>query len=382
VKRIALLGSTGSIGVSTLALVREFPDHFKVSGMAAGQNLTLLAKQIKEFSPAYVAIQHEKDVPRLRRLIGNNKVEILFGEAGAAAVASAPEVNIVLAAIVGGAGLMPCLQGLLAGKEIALANKEALVMAGEIFVRTAKKKGVRLVPVDSEHSAIFQCLQGNQRDEVDKLILTASGGPFLRTPLRRLHKVSVTQALKHPNWKMGRKITIDSATMMNKGLEVIEARWEFDMDPSGIQVVIHPQSVVHSMVRYQDGSIIAQLGIADMRIPIAYALSFPNRLKGSWRPLDLTQHAELNFLVVEKQRFPALSLAYDALREGGTMPTVLNGANEIAVAAFLNGRIGFREIHRIITKTMDKHANRNAREIGEILEVDAWSRQQALAFIN
>ena len=381
-KRIALLGSTGSIGVSTLALVREFPDRFRICGMVAGQNLALLAKQIKEFSPECVAIKHEQDVPRLRRLLGKSKAEILFGEAGSAAVATAPEVDVVLAAIVGGAGLMPCFKGLLAGKEIALANKEALVMAGQIFVDAAKKQRVRLLPVDSEHSAIFQCLQGNQRTEVDKIILTASGGPFLRTPLGRLDKVSVKQALKHPNWKMGQKITVDSATMMNKGLEVIEARWEFDMDPSAIQVVIHPQSVVHSMVRYQDGAIIAQLGIADMRIPIAYALSFPNRLKGSWRPLDLTQHGELNFLPVEKKRFPALSLAYDALREGGTMPTVLNGANEVAVAAFLNGRIGFREIHRIIVKTMHKHANRAAREIGEVLEVDRWARQQASALIH
>lgn len=381
-KRIALLGSTGSIGVSTLALVREFPDRFKISGMVAGQNLALLAKQVKEFTPQCVAIKDEQDVPRLRRLLGKGKVEILFGEAGAATVASAPEADVVLAAIVGGAGLMPCFKGLLAGKEIALANKEALVMAGEIFVDAAKKQRVRLLPVDSEHSAIFQCLQGNQRAEVDKIILTASGGPFLRTPLGRLDRVSVKQALKHPNWKMGQKITVDSATMMNKGLEVIEARWEFDMDPSAIQVVIHPQSVVHSMVRYQDGSIIAQLGIPDMRIPIAYALTYPNRLKGSWRPLDLTQHGALNFLPVEKKRFPALSLAYDALREGGTMPTVLNGANEVAVAAFLSRRIGFREIHRIIVKTMHKHANRAAREIGEVLEVDRWARQQASSLIH
>jgi 1-deoxy-D-xylulose-5-phosphate reductoisomerase len=288
----------------------------------------------------------------------------------------------VVAAIVGGAGLIPTLKGLLAGKEVALANKEALVMAGELFVAAAKAKGVRLLPVDSEHSAIFQCLQGNERGEVDKIILTASGGPFLRAPLKRLEKVTVTQALKHPNWKMGQKITIDSATMMNKGLEVIEARWEFDMAPSGIQVVIHPQSVVHSMVRYQDGAIMAQLGIADMRIPIAYALSFPHRLKGSWRPLDLTQHGELNFLPVEKKRYPALSLAYAALRDGGTMPVVLNGANEIAVAAFLERRIGFREIHRIIDGTMQRHKSKRAKDVGEILEVDRWARENALALIR
>jgi len=238
------------------------------------------------------------------------------------------------------------------------------------------------MPVDSEHSAVFQCLQGNQRSDVDKIILTASGGPFLRTPLSRLDRVSIEQALKHPNWKMGQKITIDSATMMNKGLEVIEARWEFDMQPSDIQVVIHPQSVVHSMVRYQDGSIIAQLGIPDMRIPIAYALAFPNRLEGSWPALDLTRQGQLNFMPVEKKRFPALSLAYDALREGRTMPAVLNAANEVAVAAFLNRRIGFREIHRIIKRTMQIHANRRATDIDEVLEVDRWAREKASSFIN
>ena len=381
-KKIALLGSTGSIGVSTLALVREFPEKFRVYGMVAGRNLRLLAKQIRQFSPACVAIQCEEDVPRLRDLLGRQKIEILHGEAGASAVATAPEIDVVLAAIVGGAGLMPCFSGVLAGKEIALANKEALVMAGELFVGAAKMKGVRLLPVDSEHSAIFQCLQGNDRAEVDKIILTASGGPFLKTPLRRLEGVSVEQALKHPNWKMGQKITIDSATMMNKGLEVIEARWEFDMDPSRIEVVIHPQSVVHSMVRYQDGSIIAQLGIADMRIPIAYALAFPHRLKGNWRGLDLTQQKLLNFLPVEKKRFPALSLAYHALREGGTMPAVLNAANEVAVAAFLDRRIGFREIHRIISSIMQKHTNRQAKAIGDILEVDRWTREKASSLIH
>jgi 1-deoxy-D-xylulose-5-phosphate reductoisomerase len=381
-RTIALLGSTGSIGVSTLALVREFPDRFRVHGMAAGRNLRLLAKQIKEFRPACVAIKNDSDVAALRRLLGGHKVEILSGEAGASAVASASEVEVVLAAIVGGAGLMPTFKGLLAGKEIALANKEALVMAGEIFLAAAKAKGVRLLPVDSEHSAIFQCLQGNQRGDVDKIILTASGGPFLSAPLSRLNKVTVEQALKHPNWKMGQKITIDSATMMNKGLEVIEARWEFDMAPDGIQVVIHPQSVVHSMVRYQDGAIIAQLGIADMRIPIAYALAYPHRLTGSWDALDLTRYGELNFLPVEKQRYPALSLAYGALRDGGTMPVVLNAANEIAVAAFLERRIGFREIHSIIARTMQRHNNRRASEIGEVLEIDRWAREKALSLIH
>ena len=381
-KTIALLGSTGSIGVSTLSLAREFPERFKIHGMVAGRNLQLLASQIKEFSPALVAIEREGDIAQLRKFLGKHKVDILSGQAGAIEVATASKVDVVLAAIVGGAGLMPTLRGLLAGKEIALANKEALVMAGELFIKAAKKKGVRLLPVDSEHSAIFQCLQGNQRGDVDKIILTASGGPFLRTPLQRLANVTIDQALKHPNWKMGRKITIDSATMMNKGLEVVEARWEFDMEPSGIQVVIHPQSIVHSMVRYQDGAIMAQLGIADMRIPIAYALAYPHRLKGNWEPLDLTKHKGLNFLPVERKRFPGLSLAYSAIEEGGTMPAVLNAANEVAVAAFLAGRIGFREIHRIIDKTMQRHQSKHAKNIDEVIEVDRWAREVATTEVH
>ena len=381
-RTIALLGSTGSIGMSTLALVRRFRDRFKVHGLVAGENLERLVTQIKEFAPACIAIKNEKDVPRLRKLLSSNRVEVLCGQEGAAAISTAHEVDVVVAAIVGGAGLVPTIAAIRAGKEVALANKEALVMGGEILIKAAKRKGVRLLPVDSEHSAIFQCLQGNRRDDVDKLILTASGGPFLRTPLHRLSRVTVAEALRHPNWKMGRKITIDSATMMNKGLEVVEARWEFDMDPSRIEVVIHPQSVVHSMVRYQDGSIIAQLGIADMRIPIAYALAYPHRLKGDWKPLELTRQSALSFLPVERKRYPALQLAYDALKEGGTMPVVLNASNEIAVAAFLERKIGFRDIHRIIDKTMQGHLPRRPKEVDEVLEVDRWARQTASSLIH
>jgi 1-deoxy-D-xylulose-5-phosphate reductoisomerase len=381
-RSIALLGSTGSIGVNTLDLVRRFPDRFKIVGMVAGENLKLLAAQIKEFSPRCVAIKNEKDVPRLRKLLGAKRTEICWGVNGATNISTAHEVDVVLAAIVGGAGLIPTLQAVQAGKEVALANKEALVMAGEIFVNEAKKANTRLFPVDSEHSAIFQCLQGNRRDEVDKLILTASGGPFLRTPLSRLRHVTISQALKHPNWKMGRKITIDSATMMNKGLEVVEAHWEFDVEPSRIDVVIHPQSVVHSMVRYQDGTIIAQLGMSDMRIPIAYALAYPHRLDGGWRPLEMTDHGELNFLPVDKRRYPALGLAYHALKQGGTMPAVLNAANEIAVDAFLAGKIGFREIHRTIEKTMQGHSPQRARNVEDILEVDRWARERATLLVH
>ena len=381
-KTIAVLGSTGSIGMSTLDLVRRFPERFKVHGLVAGENLNRLASQVKEFSPRFVAIKNEQDVARLRKRIGGNRVEVLHGSRGAAAVSTAPEVDVVVAAIVGGAGLMPTLEAVRARKEVALANKEALVMAGEIFVNTAKQNGVRLLPVDSEHSAIFQCLQGNRREEVDRLILTASGGPFLRTPLERLERVTVAQALKHPNWKMGRKITIDSATMMNKGLEVVEARWEFDMDPRRIDVVIHPQSVVHSMVRYQDGSIIAQLGVPDMRIPIAYALAYPHRLKGGWKPLELTRQGELSFFTVDRRRYPALRLAYDALKEGGSMSAVLNAANEVAVAAFLHRQIGFRDIHRLIDRTMQGHRARRPTTVEEILEVDRWARDRASSLIR
>ncbi len=381
-RSIALLGSTGSIGVSTLDLVRRFPDRFRIFGMVAGQNLKLLAAQIKEFAPQCVAIKNESDVPRLRKLLGKKSVEIGWGIKGATDISTAKDVDVVLAAIVGAAGLVPTLEAIRAGKEVALANKEALVMAGEILVNESKRAKSRLFPVDSEHSAIFQCLEGNQRDEVDKLILTASGGPFLKTPLKQLSRVTISQALKHPNWKMGRKITIDSATMMNKGLEVVEAHWEFNMEPSRIDVVIHPQSVVHSMVRYQDGTIIAQLGIPDMRIPIAYALAYPHRLDGGWKPLEVTDHRELNFLPVEKRRYPALGLAYDALKQGGTMPAVLNAANEIAVEAFLAGEIGFRKIHRTIERTMCSHSPRAARDLEDVLDADRWARERAASLVH
>ncbi|MCZ6624227.1 MAG: 1-deoxy-D-xylulose-5-phosphate reductoisomerase [Deltaproteobacteria bacterium] len=376
-KSIAILGSTGSVGVNTLDLVRRFPDKFTVRGLVAGRNLKLLASQIRKFSPEWVSIREKEEVPLLHRLLGNRKVEILWGEHGATSIATASGVDVVMAAIVGGAGLVPTLEAVRAGKEVALANKESLVMAGEIFVYEAKKRGVRLFPVDSEHSAIFQCLQGNRREEVERIILTASGGPFLRASLRTLNRVTVRQALQHPNWKMGPKITIDSATMMNKGLEVVEARWLFDMKPPQVEVVIHPQSIVHSMVRYQDGSIIAQLGIPDMRIPIAYALSYPHRLKVNCRSLELTRLGKLTFLPVEKRRYPALQLAYQALAAGGAMPAVLNAANEVAVAAFLERRIGFRKIHRVIEKTMAAHTYTHPREVQEILEVDRWARERA-----
>jgi len=349
-RSVAILGSTGTIGVNALNVVRQFPKRFRVSGLVAGRRFERLARQVIEFSPQMVSVQREEDVPTLRKLIGRRKVEIVWGEEGAVRVATAPKADMVLAAIVGGAGLVPTFAAVQAGKDVGLANKEALVMAGELFVSEARKKGVTLLPVDSEHSAVFQCLEGNRREDVGRIILTASGGPFLRTPLSKLAGATIKQALKHPNWKMGPKITIDSATMMNKGLEVVEARWMFDVPPDRVDVVVHPQSIVHSMVEYRDGAIMAQLGIPDMRIPIAYALSYPERLETGLKPLDLKQQGELTFLSVEKRRFPALDLAYQALALGGTILPVLNAANEVAVDAFLNGRIGFRQIHRLIAK--------------------------------
>ena len=381
-KSIVILGSTGSIGVSTLKLVRDFPDQFKVRGLVAGRNVEGLAQQVMEFAPEWVSIGEEKQAPRLQSLLNGSKTDVLWGEEGAKAIATGAGVDVVVAAIVGGAGVGPTLAAVQAGKEVALANKEALVMAGELFLREVKKSGSRLLPVDSEHSAIFQCLQGHRKEEVERIILTASGGPFLHTPLTELESVTVEQALKHPNWKMGPKITIDSATMMNKGLEVLEARWLFDVGPEKIEVVIHPESIVHSMVRYHDGTIIAQLGIPDMQIPIAYALSCPNRLKINLPPLELTRMRGLTFLPMEAERYPALQLARDALAAGGTFPVVLNAANEVAVEAFLNQRIGFRDIHEVIQRTTAAHAVTQPKDISEILEVDRWAREHASAHVN
>ena len=373
-KSIVILGSTGTIGVNALDVIRTFKRRFKVGGLVAGRNLELLARQIAEFAPRIVSVRDREDVDALRKLIGRRRVELVYGEEGSVAAATEPSADFVLAAIVGGAGLVPTFAAVQAGKDVGLANKEALVMSGELFVREARKRGVRLLPVDSEHSAVFQCLEGNRREDVDKIILTASGGPFLRTPLREMRRVTVRQALQHPTWKMGPKITIDSATMMNKGLEVIEARWLFGVPAERVGVTIHPQSIVHSMVRYRDGAVMAQLGIPDMRIPIAYALSYPERLDVGLAPLNLQKEGELTFMKVESRRYPALDMAYQALDRGGTVPAVLNAANEVAVAAFLDGRIGFREIHQIARKTVESHESVKPRNLQQILKADEWAR--------
>ena len=373
-KNIVILGSTGTIGVNALDVIRTFRRRFKVSGLVAGRNLELLARQVAEFAPRIVSVRDRDDVDALRKLIGRRRTDLVYGEEGAVAAATEPAADFVLAAIVGGAGLVPTFAAVQAGKDVGLANKEALVMSGELFVREARKRGARLLPVDSEHSAVFQCLEGNRREDVDKIVLTASGGPFLRTPLAQLPDVTVDQALEHPTWKMGPKITIDSATMMNKGLEVIEARWLFGLPAERVEVMIHPQSIVHSMVRYRDGAVMAQLGVPDMRIPIAYALSYPQRLDTGLAPLDLTRDGRLTFLDVERPRYPALDMAYDALARGGTAPPVLNAANEVAVAAFLDGRIGFRRIHEISRQAVASHEPVKPRRLGQVLEADRWAR--------
>jgi len=377
-KKISLLGSTGSIGGSALEVIRRNPNNFQIVALAAGRNISLLEQQIQEFHPAVVSVLDSGSAHELRKnLKPGLEVEILSGEEGYCRVADAEEADLVISAMVGAAGLLPTLAAIEAGKDIALANKETLVMAGALVTEKARSKGVAILPVDSEHSAIFQCLSGQPARAVRRIILTASGGPFFRFSAERLQAVKPADALKHPNWVMGNKITIDSATMMNKGFEVIEAQWLFDIDIGRIQVCIHPQSIVHSLVEYVDGSVLAQLGIPDMKIPIAYALSFPERLDCPDKSLDLFAVGPLEFFPPDSKRFPCLGLAVDAAREGGTMPAVLNAANEIAVAAFLADGLPFHQIPGLIEKVMASHSLAASPGIEEIREADAWARREA-----
>ena len=375
-KNISILGSTGSIGRNTLEVVRGQPERFKVVALAAGVNTELLGRQVREFKPKVVSVRGEEQRKQLLSDLPGG-TECLVGEAGAREVGSFDEAAIVVSAIVGAAGLQPTLAAIRAGKDIALANKETLVMAGSFVLDEVAKSGSRLLPVDSEHSAIFQALAGQRREDVERLLLTASGGPFLHLPAERLALVTPEEALDHPNWRMGRKISIDSATLMNKGLEVIEGRWLFDVEADRIDVVIHPQSIVHSMVEYRDGSVIAQLGTADMKGPIAYALSYPERVAAGVERLDLTAHGRLDFYAPDRERFPCLGLAYAALREGGTMPAVLNGVDEVAVEAFLGGEIPFSTIPEIVEEVMERHATDDASDIEAIIDADRWARETA-----
>ncbi len=381
-KKISILGSTGSIGRQTLDVISQHPEKFDVVGLAAGKNIELLKEQILKFRPYAVSVQYEETASELASLIKPINTQIFHGHQGVEQIAVLSEADLVVSAMVGASGLRPTLAAARAGKDIALANKESLVIAGEVLTNEIQKKGTKLLPIDSEHSALFQALQCGERSHVKRLILTASGGPFLNTAADQLEDVSVEVALNHPTWKMGKKITIDSATLMNKGFEVIEAKWLFGFDPEQIAVWIHPQSIVHSMVEYIDGSVISQMGKPDMRIPIAFAISYPERISMDTNPIIPESFGELTFEDIDYNQFPSLSLAFDALREGGTMPSVMNGANEIAVSAFLSGQMKFTGIINTVNKVMDLHKTGPADTLDAVLESDLWARNTAQSLIR
>jgi 1-deoxy-D-xylulose-5-phosphate reductoisomerase len=376
-KKLAILGSTGSIGTNALQIIVGQADKFEVLALTGHRNLSLLEAQIRRFKPRLAAVPEEAAAIRLRKALQGEKTEILWGIEGLKACALIPDVEMVVSAIVGSAGLIPTMAAMDAGKDIALANKETLVVAGSLVMDKVREKKIRLFPVDSEHSAIFQSLQGHRKCDVRRLILTASGGPFLDQTLEQLGKVTPRNALAHPNWQMGKKISIDSATMMNKGLEVIEARWLFDLPAEIIDVHIHPQSIVHSMVEYVDGAVIAQLGVPDMKTPIAYALSYPERIELDIPALDLCSLGQLTFSVPDQKRFECLGLAYEALQRGGTAPAILNAANEVAVESFLAGAIRFPEIAAVVRNTLRSIETQSADSLEAVLEADRLGRETA-----
>ena len=380
-KQVAILGSTGSIGCNTLRVIDAFPEDFGVAALGAGANVSVLADQIERYRPRVVAVANSGAAEALRGLLAQRGVspppQIGVGVEGLVEVATCEGVEIVIGAVVGALGLVPTLRALELGRRVALANKETLVIAGELMTAAAARSGAELLPVDSEHNALHQCLRGETRRELKRIILTASGGPFRTTPREVMEQATPAEALCHPTWRMGAKITIDSATMMNKGLEVIEARWLFDCAADEIDVIVHPQSVVHSMVELVDGSILAQLGVTDMRHAIRYALTYPARRPSVLPPLDLASLGRLEFFAPDNERFPCLRLAYHALRVGGTMPAVLNAANEVAVGSFLEGRISFGEIARVIERTCGAHESSPARDLETVLAADRWARDWA-----
>jgi 1-deoxy-D-xylulose-5-phosphate reductoisomerase len=384
VKKLAILGSTGSVGEQTLAVAESFPDRFRATALAAGRNVEKLAEQVRRFRPALVSVGDAAGADALRaRLSGEASLpRIVHGDAGLLEVAT-HDADLVVAALVGAVGLEPTLAAIRAGRDVALANKEVLVMAGAPVLREVKARGVRLLPVDSEHSAIFQALAGQRHEDVYRLILTASGGPFRTWSAERIEQATLADALKHPNWSMGPKITIDSATLMNKGLEVIEARWLFDLPPERIDIVVHPQSIVHSLVEFVDGSVLAQLGLPDMRVPIAVALAHPERLPLDLPRLDLAKVERLDFEAPDRVRFPAVELPFAALRGGEAAPAVLNAANEVAVAAFLDGRIPFPEIVATNASVLESHlaeaGGHAVRDLADVRAADAWARAEARA---
>ncbi len=379
-KRISILGSTGSIGRNTIEVIRSRPDKFKVTGLAARNNIDVLESQIRDFRPEIVAVFDESAAESLRRR--NLPVEILAGEKGLVRVATAEHADTVVSSIVGSAGLVPTHEAIKAGKDIALATKEALVMAGGIIMSEAARRGVRIVPVDSEHSAVFQCLHGRDMDEIRKVVLTASGGPFLKKDISELDTVTPEEALKHPTWDMGRKISIDSATLMNKGLEVIEACWLFGLPPEKVEVILHPQSIVHSMVKFIDGSVIAHMSVPDMKGPISYALSYPQRFEDVLPALDLAEIGELTFQEPDAGKYPSLSLTYEAIRTGGTMPCVLNSSNEVAVEAFLDSKISFTSIPRVVSETMSAHRVLKTDSIDTVISASNWAKGKAAEIVE
>ncbi len=381
-KSIIILGSTGSIGTNTLDIVRRFPEEFRVVGLTAGSNIDKLEAQIRQFTPKAVAVSTESSAVLLRNRCADLPLEIMAGEEGITHVASALDAELVISAIVGAAGLVPTLSAIRSGKHIALANKEPMVMAGKLMQDEARIHGVRIFPVDSEHSAIFQSLEGHRIEDVRRLILTASGGALWTLSQEQLLDVTPERALQHPNWKMGSKITIDSATLMNKGLEVVEARWLFNIPESNIDVLIHRESIIHSLVEYKDRSMIAQLGLPDMRTPISYAMRHPARMALDLPSLDLTEIGQLTFCKPDHDRFPCLNLGYESLQTGGTMPAAMNAANEIAVEAFLNHGLRFGEIHQVIRSTMEAHAHQEITCLDDALEADRWAREKAESLVH
>lgn len=375
-KNIAILGSTGSIGLSTLAVISDNSDRFRVTALSAWRNIDLLEKQAREFHPSLVAIYKEELAAELKRRLKGTGVAVISGREGTCRASALPETDLVVMAISGSAGLLPAVSAIRAGKDLALATKEVLVMAGGLIMKEAEDKA-RVIPIDSEHSAIFQAMNGAPREDVKRIILTASGGPFYRCDDAQLENASLQQALNHPNWEMGQKITIDCATLMNKGLEVIAARWLFDMKADDIKVLIHPQSIIHSMVEFVDGSIMAQLAMPDMRVPISYALHYPRRLPNRLPPLDLASVGTLTFQEPDMERFPCLKYGYDALNRGGTMTAVLNAANEAAVEAFIQQKLPFKSIPKVIKAVMDMHQAQEAGSLEQVLQADKWAREQA-----
>lgn len=382
-KNICLLGSTGYIGINSLRVIKDNQEKYRIIALGAGKNIDLLLNQIKEFKPRFAVVINSDLANKLKsRLNNNSNTEILYGTEGYIKIAALSDVNITIAAMTGSSGLLPTFSAITAGKDVALANKETLVIAGSLLMSESRKMGVNIFPIDSEHSAIQQSIQGHSIEDLKRIILTGSGGPFMDLSIESLSKVTPEEALKHPNWSMGRKITIDSATMMNKGMEAIEAKWLFNVEMDQIDILLHPQSIIHSMVEYMDGSIIAQLAPTDMRIPISYALSYPRHLKGELPPLDLLDIGKLSFGKPDKKRFRCLDLALAAGKIGKSMPAALNGANEIAVNAFLEGKIGFLQIPQLIEKTMEKHEVFPMDSIDQAIEVNQWAQYRAKEFLE